>query len=179
MKNRIPGDLNDKDYISQIIRVNHAGEYGAKRIYQGQLDILKKTKSAFIIKHMAEQEEEHLKYFEDKIVERRVRPTILFPLWHIAGYILGASTALMGEKAAMACTEAVETVIDEHYQDQLTKLKEDEKELREKINQFREEELEHKNIAESSYSKEAPAYKALTGLIKIGCKTAIWLSKRI
>ncbi len=163
--------------IEEIIRVNHAGEFGAKRIYQGQLSVLKDHPE---IKHMLEQELHHLDYFEKEIVKRKIRPTILSPIWNIAGFALGALTARLGEKAAMACTVAVEEVIGEHYQDQLNNLKDDkdEKELRKKISKFRDEELEHRDKGIEFDAHQAPAYPILTGFIKLASKTAIMLSKK-
>ncbi|MFX9023691.1 demethoxyubiquinone hydroxylase family protein, partial [Acinetobacter baumannii] len=111
-EDRLPGDLDARQLVDRVIRVDHAGEYGARRIYEGQLAVLGRHAQ---IEHMAEQERAHLAGFEKMVVERRVRPTLLTPIWHVAGFALGAATALLGEKAAMACTEAVEEVIDEHY----------------------------------------------------------------
>ena len=177
----LPGDLSKQDLIERMIRVNHAGEYGAKRIYQGQLDVLKNTEAAELIEHMAEQEEVHLSAFEDLMTERRVRPSVLFPLWHAAGYALGAVTALMGEKAAMACTVAVESVIAEHYQNQLDQLDhfDDEKELQGMIQKFREEEMEHHDIGIEHHAEEATAYPLLSSAIKTGSRIAIWLAERV
>ncbi|MFN7038518.1 MAG: demethoxyubiquinone hydroxylase family protein [Alphaproteobacteria bacterium] len=177
MKNKLPGDKDSKKIIEEIIRVNHAGEYGAKRIYEGQLAVLKDTPSYQTISHMKDQEEKHLKYFEEQLKEKRIRPSILFPLWHVGGYILGVTTSLLGEKAAMACTEAVEEVISEHYEKQIEILDSDPK-LREKIQEFRNEEIEHQNTAIHNSSYDAPIYSILTNTIKFGCKTAIWLAKR-
>ena len=173
----LPGDKTKKQQIASMIRVNHAGEYGAKRIYLGQLDYIKDQKAKEVITHMASQEDVHLKYFEDEIVRRSIRPTILYPIWHIYGYALGAITAMLGTKAAMACTEAVEEVIDEHYQEQLKFLASDELELKEKIEKFRQEELEHKNIAIEYESSHARCYHFLSPLIKLSCKMAIRISK--
>lgn len=175
-EHRLPGDPEKHTLVEQIIRVDHAGEYGAKRIYEGQLAVLKGNT---IIQHMKEQEQEHLDYFEKAIVERRVRPTLLTPVWHVAGFALGAATALLGEKAAMACTVAVEEVIDGHYQSQLAKLGEDEAELKERITKFREEELEHRDTGLQHHAEQAPAYPVLTHVIKAGSRMAIWLSTRI
>src|SRR5438128_328332 len=119
---RLPGDLEPDALIHRIIRVDHAGEYGAKRIYEGQLAVLGRSAAAPALRHMAEQEQTHLAAFETLMVERRVRPTLLQPVWHLAGFALGAATALLGERAAMACTIAVEEVIDAHYQSQTASL---------------------------------------------------------
>ncbi|MDP9196480.1 MAG: demethoxyubiquinone hydroxylase family protein [Pseudomonadota bacterium] len=165
--------------VDRMIRVNHAGEYGAKRIYEGQLAVLGKSPVAPVLEHMAQQEQHHLKAFEDMIVRRRVRPTALSPLWHVAGYALGAATALMGTRAAMACTVAVEEVIDEHYRRQLEQLPPDEAELRANIEKFRAEELEHRDIGLEHEAEKTPAYRLLSVAIKTASRTAIWLSERI
>jgi len=175
----LPGDKSQRDNVESMIRVNHAGEYGAKRIYAGQLAVLKNKKSAKVIKHMAEQEEQHLQAFSEMIGKRKVRPTALIPLWHAAGFALGATTALLGEKAAMACTVAVEEVIDEHYGEQLEELGTSEKDLVKKIKKFRAEELEHRDIGLENHAEEAIAYPVLTTAIKGSSRLAIWLSKRV
>lgn len=175
----IPGDKTAKEKVESMIRVDHAGEYGAKRIYAGQLAVLKGRKCEKIICHMAEQEEEHLKKFSDIISERKIRPTILMPLWNVAGFALGVGTAMLGEKAAMACTVAVEEVIDEHYAEQLEELGADEKELKKTIEKFRVDELEHRDIGLENHAEEAPAYPVLSATIKAGSRLAIWLSKRV
>ncbi len=176
----LPGDPSPDERIIQDIRVNHAGEYGAVRIYQGQLSVFKGTDKEPILQHMLEQEEEHLAAFSELISERRVRPTVLTPLWNVLGYGLGKATALMGERAAMACTVAVEEVIDEHYQEQLDRLESNpaENSLRDKIKRFREEELEHRDQA-LEYTDHNPGHKVLRTAIQKGSRLAIWLSKRI
>ena len=178
---RLPGDPSQKQETERMIRVNHAGEYGAVRIYEGQLSILSRSASAPLLKHMAEQERHHLAVFNELIPKRRIRPTALLPLWHAAGFALGAGTALMGEKAAMACTVAVEDVIDKHYADQIEKLDAEgnERGLRETLEKFRQEEVDHKEKALESGAVEAPGYEALTSVIKAGSRIAIWLSTRI
>lgn len=178
---RLPGDPTPAQLVDQIIRVDHAGEYGAVRIYEGQLAVLGKEKSAPLIEHMLDQERHHLRTFDDLIAERRVRPTALLPLWHAAGFALGAATALMGEKAAMACTVAVEEAIDEHYAEQIDALEPygDEKPLKETCAKFREEELEHRATGLEHGAEQTPGYELLTGAIKSGSKLAIWLSTRI
>ena len=176
---RQPGDLNAKELLERIIRVDHAGEFGAVRIYQGQYAVLKNTDQAETIKHMMDQEVVHRDRFEKLLSERRVRPTLLSPLWHVAGFALGAGTAMLGKEAAMACTEAVEEVIDAHYQHQIDQLGDDEKELKEIISQFRDEEIEHRDIARESGAAQAPGYELLSGAVKAGSKLAIWLSSRI
>lgn len=177
----LPGDLPKNKWLKRNLRVNHAGEYGAKRIYEGQIAVLGESEDGDTLRHMAEQEAVHLAYFDAALVERRVRPTLLHPLWHVAGFALGAGTALMGRKAAMACTVAVEETIDAHYAEQLEKLEDDEaeKDLRTAISRFRDEELEHRDIGLANDAEQAPAYPLLSRAIKTGCKAAIWLSKRV
>jgi len=179
-ENLMPGDPSPRKLLERMIRVNHAGEFGAVRIYQGQLAVLgRKSANAATLRHMEEQEQEHLSTFKTMIAQRRVRPTALQPLWHIAGFALGAGTALLGEKAAMACTVAVEEVIDGHYAEQVKLLGEDEAELRQTVEKFRIEEIEHRDIGLANGAEQAPAYPVLSAAIKTGCKLAIWLSERI
>jgi ubiquinone biosynthesis monooxygenase Coq7 len=163
-----------------MLRVDQAGEYGATRIYAGQLAVLGKgSPAAHLIARMASQEERHLKRFDALMAERRVRPTMLQPLWNVAGFALGAATALMSEDAALACTEAVETEIDLHYAAQLEELGDDDPELAADIAEFRAEELEHRDAAVAHGSGNAPAHPLLTAAIRAGCRVAIGLSKRI
>jgi ubiquinone biosynthesis monooxygenase Coq7 len=176
---RLPGDLTKDELIDRIIRVDHAGEFGAKRIYEGQLAVLRGKPEAKAIEHMYHQELEHLKAFEKLMVERRARPSALHPLWNAAGFALGAATALMGPKAAMACTVAVEEVIDQHYRAQSDRLGDDEAPLRAKIEKFRGEELQHRDAGLEYGAEQAPAYPLLTGAIKAGSRLAIWLAERI
>jgi ubiquinone biosynthesis monooxygenase Coq7 len=176
-----PGTRTPDD-IAAMIRVDHAGEYGAVRIYEGQLAVLggrsgSKT-AAGAIRTMARQEQEHLDTFDRLVNERRVRPTALEPVWRIAGFALGAATALMGEKAAMACTAAVEEVIDEHYARQVERLKQD-PELKETVEKFRADEIAHRDEAISLGAEDAPGYGVLSEAIKAGCRLAIRLSERI
>lgn len=175
---RIPGDPTRDEVIARILRVDQAGELGAVRIYQGQSAILGKGRHGPLLAKMAEQERHHLETFNRLIAERRVRPTILAPLWHVAGFALGAGTALMGEKAAMACTVAVEEAIDEHYAEQAAQLGEDEAALRDTIDLFRAEELEHRDIGLAHGAEQAPGYPVLSTAIKAGCRLAIKLSER-
>lgn len=175
----LPGDLTLEKQVERMIRVNHAGEYGAKRIYAGQLAVLGKSASGDTLRHMAAQEEEHLKAFSEVMVVRQVRPTLLSPLWHVAGYAMGAATALLGEKTAMACTVAVESVIDEHYAAQEARLGEAEPELSAMISRFRAEEKEHHDTALEYGAEESPLFGAITAVIKLQTKFAIWLSSRI
>lgn len=175
----LPGSANSTAQIERMIRVNHAGEFGAQRIYAGQLSVLGQSKMAAKVRHMAKQEDVHLAAFEKLLIGKQVRPTVLHPLWNIAGYALGALTAALGEKAAMACTVAVEEVIDEHYKKQLADLAHDEPALRALIKKFRDEEIEHKHIGLDNGAEDLPYYQVLRGLIRMGSKTAIWLSERI
>src|SRR5713226_7571194 len=133
---RLPGDPPPAAEIASMLRVDHAGEFGATRIYQGQLDVLGRGRGAGVISRMAESEKRHLARFDKLLNDRRVRPTLLHPLWSVAGYVLGAATALLGERAAMACTVAIEEVIDEHYRDQVDRLGETEPELTAAITEF-------------------------------------------
>jgi 3-demethoxyubiquinol 3-hydroxylase len=177
---RLPGDISPRKLVERIVRVDHAGEYGAVRIYEGQLAILgRRSPRSAVIRHMAGQERQHLATFDRLVVERRVRPTALMPFWHVAGFALGAATALMGERAAMACTVAVEEAIDEHYADQAQRLGDDEKDLRSTIERFREEELEHRDTGLAHEAEKTPGYNLLSAAIKAGCRTAIWLSTRV
>ena len=175
----LPGDPTPRDLLERIIRVDHAGEYGAQRIYQGQIDVLGRGPNGDVLRHMQAQEQVHLDTFKGLIAERHVRPTALLPLWHLAGYALGAVTAAMGERAAMACTVAVEEAIDEHYRAQAASLGQDEAPLRETIEKFRAEELEHRDIGLNHEAELAPAYKLMYALIKTGCKVAIAVSERV
>jgi ubiquinone biosynthesis monooxygenase Coq7 len=176
-----PGSPSPDD-VAAIIRVDHAGEYGAVRIYEGQLAVLggrpHSGKTAAVIRKMAEQEQVHLETFDRLINERRVRPTALEPVWRIAGFALGAATALMGEKAAMACTAAVEEVIDEHYARQLERLGND-PELKDTVDRFRADEISHRDEALAHGAEDAPGYRLLSETIKAGCKLAIRLSERL
>jgi ubiquinone biosynthesis monooxygenase Coq7 len=176
---RMPGDPTKDELIENIIRVDQAGEYGAVRIYEGQLAVLGKGPKGDMIRHMKHQEDVHLETFSKMASDRRVRPTALMPLWHVAGFALGAGTALLGEKAAMACTVAVEETIDEHYQGQIAKLGDDEKDLRETCAKFREEELEHRDIGYQNGAEQAPGYPILSGLVKFSTKMAIRLSEKV
>jgi ubiquinone biosynthesis monooxygenase Coq7 len=175
----LPGDLSQQERIKRMIRVDHAGEYGAKRIYAGQLAVLGKSPSAAVIEEMAHQEQAHLDTFSELMVKHRVRPTVLMPLWHVAGYALGALTAMLGEKAAMACTVAVESVIDEHYAAQEKQLDDKQTELKTVIGQFRADEKKHHDTALAHEAESAPLYPLLTALIVYQTKLAIWLSTRI
>lgn len=163
-----------------MIRVDQAGEYGAARIYAGQLAALgDRHPVSRAIARMQAQEERHLRRFDEMMVERGVRPTLLQPLWSVAGHALGAVTALMGPSAAMACTAAVETEIDRHYGEQLDALGPDDPDLAATIARFRADELEHRDTALAAGAEEALGYPILSAFIRAGCRLAISLSKRI
>lgn len=175
---RLPGDAVTNP--EQMLRVDHAGEYGAARIYAGQLAVMgNRHPDAAVIRHMAGQEERHLARFDAMLVERRVRPTVLAPFWHVAGFALGAATALMGPKAAMACTAAVENEIDAHYARQLELLGDADPELSRTIADFRSDEIEHKETAIRHGAEETPGWPLLSRAIRAGCRAAIRLSERI
>ena len=170
----------NKNIIDEIIRVDHAGEYGATRIYDGQIAIFgKDSKLGKTIQHMADQEQEHIETFQKLILKHRVRPTLLLPIWDTAGFMLGATTALMGEKAAMACTVAVESVIGNHYKEQAEMLKDDHKKLKSIIKKFEKDELEHHDIGIAHDAESTPGYNILNKFISFGCKAAIAISKKI
>lgn len=169
--------------VEQIIRVNQAGELGAIHIYKGQLAVLKNTQDGPVLKHMLEQEMAHYNTFNKIVGANNIRPTALWPLWRVAGFTLGYITASMGREAAMMCTEAVETVIGQHYNDQLRDIHnikhEEYDELRRCIRKFRDEELEHLDHAVENDAQKAPLYAVMTSAIQGGCKAAIWISERI
>jgi ubiquinone biosynthesis monooxygenase Coq7 len=165
---------------ASMLRVDQAGEYGATRIYAGQLAVLRRNgPEAKLIARMAAQEKRHLERFDRLMASRRVRPTALQPLWNIAGFALGAATALMSEKAALACTDAVETEIDKHYSQQLAELGDDDPELASDIAEFQADEVEHRDTARAAGATRAAGYPLLTAAIRAGCRVAIELSKRI
>jgi ubiquinone biosynthesis monooxygenase Coq7 len=168
----------------EMLRVDHAGEYGAVAIYRGQLAVFErqqgKERIVGQLKEMAAEEQDHLDAFDRMLAAGSVRPTVMSPLWNAAGYALGVGTALLGEKAAHACTEAVETVIEEHYGDQVTELTAaGEDELAAKMAKFQEEEVAHKDLAAAEGAAEAPAYPLLSAVIRTGCKLAIRISEKI
>ena len=180
----LPGDLSQAELVARMIRVDQAGEFGAKRIYAGQIAVLGETEDGPLLREMAATEERHLDRFNEMLAQRAIRPTALRPLWHIAGFALGASSALLGREAAMACTVAVEEVIEEHYADQsalLDSLGEDEREpeLQQVIEEFKAEEVEHRDTALANGAEQAPGYPVLSAAIKTGSRLAIWLSERI
>lgn len=163
-----------------MLRVDQAGEYGATRIYAGQLAVLRRNSpAAKLVSRMASQEQRHLDRFNEMMAERRVRPTLLQPVWSAAGFALGAATALMSERAAMACTDAVETEIDRHYGEQLDELADGDPEFASEIAAFRAEELEHRDTAREAGATEAFGYPLLTFAVRTACRLAIGLSKRI
>ena len=173
-----PGE--ERPAIASMIRVDQAGEYGATVIYAGQLAVLGDGHpSARTIARMAAQEHRHLVRFDELVSDRGVRPTLLQPLWSIAGHALGAATALMSPSAAMACTAAVETEIDKHYADQLRCLQGEDEDLSGTIEQFQAEEVEHRETAIAHGAESAFAYPLLSAFIRAGCRAAISLSKRI
>ncbi|KAL7058103.1 hypothetical protein AAHC03_016483 [Spirometra sp. Aus1] len=178
-----PISSRTKALLDRLIRVDHAGELGAKYIYEGQLAVLKNTKSAPIIQQMLDGEKRHLKTFEELIPKNRVRPTALLPLFRIAAYGLGVATGLLGEKSAMACTVAVESVVGDHYNNQIRELlQEDPKahtELLEILKQFRDEEMEHHDTGLANDAEMAPFYRYLTNVIKLGSKISIGIAERI
>jgi 3-demethoxyubiquinol 3-hydroxylase len=180
----LPGRKADANRIAEMIRVDHAGEYGAVAIYEGQLAVFGKIPSkvriANQLRQMAEDEQAHLDAFDGFIRRRGVRPTALMPVWKIAGRTLGVATALMGEKAAHACTEAVETVIESHYTGQIGELEAaGEDELATRFTQFRDEEVAHKALAVDEGAKEAFGYPLLSCLIEAGCRAAIQVTTKI
>jgi len=179
-RKRLPGDPDRPAALARMLRVDQAGEYGARRIYEGQLAVLGRGAGEGSIRRMYEQELAHLERFDALLFQRRVRPTALQPLWHVAGFALGAATALLGERAAMACTVAVEEVIDAHYAGQVEALAEEseEAELRDTLEQFRVEEVEHRDIGLAHGAEETPGYELLSAAVKAGSRFAIWLSQR-
>ena len=168
-----------KNHIDSILRVDHAGETAAAKIYDGQLAVLKNTSVGPTIQHMKDQEQEHLDTFNKLLYENDTRPTALLPLWNVMGFGLGVASAVMGEKAAMACTIAVEEVIGEHYQKQAKNLGSDEASLKKTIERFRDEELEHRDIAVDYKGREARHYKLLRDVIQKGCRKAIRIAEKI
>ncbi|XP_057700669.1 5-demethoxyubiquinone hydroxylase, mitochondrial isoform X3 [Corythoichthys intestinalis] len=169
--------------LDRILRVDHAGEYGANRIYAGQMAVLGRSSTGVLIQEMWDQEKKHLKKFDEILAESRVRPTALLPLWNIAGFLLGASTAVLGKEAAMACTVAVEESISEHYNSQIRTLMEKDPdrytELLQVIKEFRDDEMEHHDIGLENDAESVPGYWLLKNAIQLGCKAAIYASQRV
>ena len=175
---RLPGDLTGRQFLERAIRVDHAGEYGAVRIYAGQLAVLGPGPARDSVQVMADQEARHLAAFEALLARHRVRPTLFGPVWHLAGFALGAASAALGPQAAMACTVAVEDVIEGHYRRQSERLGDDETELRETIDDFRAEEVQHRDMALAEGAEQAPGYGAISAGIRAASRLAIWLSER-
>jgi 3-demethoxyubiquinol 3-hydroxylase len=178
-----PGDGAAERRLHEMIRVDHAGEYGAVQIYRGQLAVFRnqsdKSRVAGLVAEMEAGEKTHLETFDRLIVERGVRPTALAPVWRVMGFGLGAVTALMGEKAAHACTAAVEEAIEEHYAAQAKALDGVDPELKGIVEKFRTEELEHRDTAILEGARNAPGFGVLSGAIKLGCKIAIRVSEKV
>lgn len=175
----VPGDPTPRGMVERIIRVDHAGEYAAARIYAGQLAVLGRSAAAPALQEMAAQEQQHLDTFARLVSRRRVRPTAMLPLWHLASFALGAATAALGERAAMACTVAVEEAIDEHYAGQIATLDDSEAALRDELTRFRDDELHHRDVALAHGARQALGYRVMTAAIKAGCRAAIAISERI
>ena len=172
-------DKITKDAIEAMLRVDHAGETAAAKIYDGQLAVLENTPVGRTIQHMKDQEEEHLDTFNRLLVENDTRPTALLPLWNVMGYGLGVASALMGEKAAMACTIAVEEVIGEHYAKQADTLDKNHNELKSTLEKFRDDELDHLEIGVEHEGETAPGYEIMKTIVQFGCRTAIKISEKI
>ena len=179
----MPGESAKDRRIAEMIRVDHAGEYGAVQIYRGQRAVFDriegKAHAARLIAEMEAGEQEHLKTFDRLIAERGVRPTVMAPVWRVAGFGLGAVTALMGERAAHACTEAVEDVIEEHYGRQSEQLEGGDAELKYLVDKFRDDEIAHKETAIGQGAHHAPGYPLLSAVIKFGCRAAIRISEKV
>jgi 3-demethoxyubiquinol 3-hydroxylase len=175
-KLRLPGDPPRSEITASMLRVNHAGEYGALRIYQGQLGVLKKDPQAKVIKHMQKQEQVHLDFFVQELQNRNIRPSIFHPLWHVGGWALGFFSALLGKKHAFACTVAVEDVISEHYKNQIEEI--EEPDLAASIAKFRDEEISHQELSIEQQATSAVGYGSFTKAIKLLCKGAISIAKR-
>ena len=176
----LPGDPPPEERLGEMLRVDHAGEYGAVRIYAGQLAVLgHHHRLSPVIRHMAAQEAQHLESFNRLLAERHVRPSALSPFWHLSGFALGAVTALLGERAAMACTAAVEEVIDDHYEGQRAVLADLDPALAGTVAEFQADEAEHRATALELGAEETPGYALLAGVIKAGCRLAIAIAKKV
>jgi ubiquinone biosynthesis monooxygenase Coq7 len=179
----MPGQSATTKRLEEMIRVDHAGEFGAVQIYRGQRAVFDRgastAQTAALIAEMEEGEQEHLRTFDRLLAQRGVRPTLMAPVWRVAGFGLGAATALLGEKAAHACTEAVEEVIEQHYARQAEELAETDPELRDVVERFRADELAHRDTAVEQGAQEAPGYVVLSTLIKLGCRAAIAISEKV
>lgn len=178
-----PRDREEKALLDSMLRVDHAGEYGANRIYAGQMAVLGRSQTGPLIQQMWDQEKEHLKKFNEILAENRVRPTLLLPIWNAAGFLLGASTALLGKEGAMACTVAVEESISEHYNSQIRALMEIDPDryikLLQVIKEFRDDEMEHHDTGLEHDAESVPGYWFLKNAIQLGCKAAIYVSERV
>lgn len=178
-----PGPGAGAGRLAEILRVDHAGELGAVHIYRGQRAVFSASRDreavSDVLGEMEAHEAVHLTTFETLLAQRRVRPTLLTPLWRAAGFVLGAGTALLGEKAAHACTEAVESVIEEHYAGQVEELRDVEPTLATTLGAFREDELGHRDLAVEAGARETPGYPFLAAAIRMGCKAAIKISEKI
>ena len=176
-------EKTNRKTLEEIIRVDHAGERGAIKIYEGQLLALKTIKQDEALKdkieEMKEQEKEHLQYFEKEIQKRKIKPTYLLPLWDVMGVALGFGTVLLGKKAAMLCTASVEEVIEDHYQNQLKKIGNDEIDLKAKIEKFKGDEVNHKNIAYEAGASNKGIYFVMDKVIRTGSRIAITISEKI
>ena len=176
-------EKTNKKILEEIIRVDHAGERGAIKIYEGQLLALKTVKQdeklKKIIEEMRDHEKEHLEFFEKEIQKRKIKPTYLLPLWDLMGVSLGFGTVLLGKKAAMLCTASVEEVIESHYENQIKKILDDEKNLKTKIKKFKGDEVNHKNIAYENGANSTGLYSLMNKIIKTGSKIAITISEKI
>uniref|UniRef100_A0A1A7YCF3 5-demethoxyubiquinone hydroxylase, mitochondrial n=1 Tax=Iconisemion striatum TaxID=60296 RepID=A0A1A7YCF3_9TELE len=178
-----PQDDEEKELLHRMLRVDHAGEYGANRIYAGQMAVLSRSRTGPLIQQMWDQEKKHLAKFNEILAENRVRPTALLPFWNIAGFVLGASTALLGKEGAMACTVAVEESISEHYNSQIRALMEIDPEryteLLQVIKEFRDDEMDHHDTGLEHDAESVPGYWLLKNVIQLGCKAAIYVSQRV
>ena len=180
---RRPGQGGDRARLAEILRVDQAGELAAVHIYRGQQAVLSRApgrqRIAAQLREMEGHEQVHLSRFDHLLAERRVRPTLMSPLWRAAAFALGAGTALLGEKAAHACTEAVETVIEQHYAGQIAELADRDADLAAELSQFRDDELAHRDTAIAEGAQSAPGYRLLSAVIQAGCRTAIKISEKI
>jgi ubiquinone biosynthesis monooxygenase Coq7 len=178
-----PGPGAPAARLAEILRVDHAGELGAVHIYRGQRAVLNEAKGrdriAWQTQEMEAQETEHLAVFNQLLTQHRVRPTLLAPIWRVAGFSLGVATALLGEKAAHACTDAVESVIEEHYAGQIAELADDKPALAAELVHFRDQEIAHRDLAVEEGAREAPAYPLLSAMIRAGCRAAIKISEKL
>lgn len=177
-RTQMPG-VTRKTALAPMLRVDHAGEYGAQRIYAGQLKVLGNGRHGDTLRHMAAQEQVHLETFECLLPQQRVRPTALLPFWHVLGYALGYGSAVLGERAAMACTVAVEDAIVKHYAQQIAALGDSAPEISEILERFKAEEDEHKAIGLENEAEQTPYYRTIYRAIQTASKGAIWLSERV